>query len=204
MMDLLVVRLLVQKIITQIFNMATLSRGKYAQAISDQSGQAFPYNEMVTQWDGLFVHYSEVDPKHPQLEPKPVQADGQGLPKARPQRVEPPVLILLNPNPFQTIKYSGNTYVNVYSPNHGRSSGSVVRFRGPTSPTGYYNVPTFDGVSDISNASGFTITVGKINSSGNVSGTSNYFYFQSSDTASNGNVNGGRSGCSAGPVNLQA
>jgi hypothetical protein len=84
--------------------MATLSRGKYAQAISDQSGQAFPYNEMVTQWDGLFVHYSEVDPKHPQLEPKPVQADGQGLPKARPQRVEPPVLILLNPNPFQTIK----------------------------------------------------------------------------------------------------
>jgi hypothetical protein len=184
--------------------MATLSKGKYAQAISDQSGQAFPYNEMVTQWDGLFVHYSEVDPKHPQLEPKPVQADGQGLPKARPQRVEPPVLILLNPNPFQTIKYSGNTYVNVYSPNHGRSSGDVVRFRGPTSPTGFYNVPTFDGVSDISNASGFTITVGKIDSSGNVSGTSNYFYFQSSDTASNGNINGGRSGCSAGPVNLQA
>ena len=167
--------------------MATLSRGKYAQAISDQSGMAFPYDEMVTQWDGLFVHYSEVDPKHPQLEPKPVQADGQGLPKARPQRVEPPVLIL-----------------NVYSPNHGRSTGNIVRFRGATSATGYSDVPSFDGVTDISNASGFTITVGKIDSSGNVSGTSNYFYFQSSDTASNGNVNGGGDGCSAGPVNLQA
>ena len=184
--------------------MANLSRGKYAQAISDQSGMAFPYNEMVTQWDGLFVHYSEVDPKHPQLEPKPTQADGQGLPKARPARVEPPVLILLQPNPFQTIKYAGNTYINVYSEDHGRSTGNVVRFRGPTSPTGFLNVPTFDGVSDISNASGFTITVGKINSSGIVGDTLNYYYFQSSDTATTGNVNGGGSGCTAGPVNLQA
>lgn len=62
-----------------------LSRGKYAQAISDISGLAFPYREMVTQWNGLFVHNSEVDPKHPQLEPKPTTADGQGLRNARPQ-----------------------------------------------------------------------------------------------------------------------
>jgi hypothetical protein len=95
-----------------------LSRGKYAQAISDISGLAFPYREMVTQWNGLFVHSSEVDPKHPQLEPKPTQADGQGLPKARPARIEPPVLILLNPNPFQTVIYSGDTYINVFSQNH--------------------------------------------------------------------------------------
>ena len=180
------------------------SNGKYAQFISDRSGMAFPYKEMVVEWNGARVHVSEFEPKQPQLEPKPTVADPQGLQFARPARVEPAVLILLQTSPFQTIKYSGNTYVNVYSPNHGRSSGDVVRFRGPTSPTGFYNVPTFDGVSDISNASGFTITVGKIDSSGNVSGTSNYFYFQSSDTASNGNINGGRSGCSAGPVNLQA
>ena len=183
--------------------MANLSRGKYAQAISDQSGMAFPYNEMVTQWDGLFVHFSEVDPKHPQLEPKPVQADGQGLPTARPARVEPAVLILLPTNPFETIKYSGNTYINVSSPDHQRTTGSTVRFYGPTSPTSFYNVPTFDGVSDISNASGFTITVGKIDSSGNITDTANYFYFQSSDTATSGNIQGGGSACSAGPVNLE-
>jgi len=183
--------------------MTNFSRGKYAQAISDQSGMAFPYQEMVTQWDGLFVHVSEVDPKHPQLEPRRFTADGQGLPTVRPSRVEPPVLILLNDNPFQTIKYSGNTYINVYSPNHGRTTGSIVRFYGATNATGFQSVPTFDGVSDISNSNGFTITVGKIDSSGNVSKPSNYFYFQSSDTATNGNINGGGSACSAGPVNLQ-
>jgi hypothetical protein len=156
-----------------------LSRGKYAQAISDISGLAFPYREMVTQWNGLFVHNSEVDPKHPQLEPKPTQADGQGLPKARPARVEPPVLILLNPNPFQTVIYNGDTYINVFS-----------------------QIPTFDGVSDIDNANGFTITVGKINSSGIVGDTLNYYYFQSSDTATTGNVQGGGTGCSSGPVTL--
>jgi hypothetical protein len=183
--------------------MSNLSRGKYAQAISDRSGQAFPYQEMVTEWNGAFVHYSEFEPKHPQLEPRRFTADGQGLPKARPARVEPPVLILLQSNPFQTIKYSGNTYINVYSPNHERTTGSIVRFYGATNATGFQNVQSFDGVSDISNASGFTITVGKINSSGNISNTTNYFYFQSSDTATSGNINGGGTGCSAGPVNLQ-
>ena len=184
--------------------MSNLSKGKYARAISDRSGLEFPYREMVTEWNGAFVHVSEFEPKHPQLQPRRFTADGQGLPKARPARVEPAVLILLQTNPFQTIKYSGNTYVNVYSPNHGRSTGNTVRFRGATSPTGYRNVPTFDNVSDISNASGFSITVGKIDSSGNISNTSNYFYFQSASTATNGNVSGGGDGCSAGPVTLQA
>jgi hypothetical protein len=179
-----------------------LSRGKYAQAISDISGLAFPYREMVTQWNGLFVHNSEVDPKHPQLEPKPTQADGQGLPKARPARTEPPVLILLQPNSFETVIYNGNTYINVYSQNHERTTGNIVRFYGPTSPVGFQTIPTFDGVSDISNANGFTITVGKINSSGSVSKPINYFYFQSDDNAITGNVNGGGAACSAGPVNL--
>ena len=35
--------------------MAKLSRGKYSQAISDRSGMAFPYREMVTEWNGSFV-----------------------------------------------------------------------------------------------------------------------------------------------------
>jgi hypothetical protein len=184
--------------------MSNLSRGKYAQAISDRSGQAFPYQEMVTEWNGAFVHYSEFEPKHPQLEPRRFTADGQGLPKARPARVEPPVLILLQTNPFQTIIYSGTTYVNVYSPNHERSTGNVVRFRGPTSASGYLAVPSFNGVTDISNAGGFTITVGKIDGSGNVSNTTNYFYFASTDTATTSGISGGGYGCTAGPVNLQA
>jgi hypothetical protein len=138
------------------------SNGKYAQFISDRSGMAFPYKEMVVEWNGSRVHVSEYEAKQPQLEPKPTVADPQGLQFARPARVEPPVLILLQTNPFQTIIYSGTTYVNVYSPNHERSTGNIVRFRGPTSASGYLAVPSFNGVTDISNASGFTIIVGKL------------------------------------------
>ena len=65
--------------------MSNLSRGKYAQFISDRSGQAFPYSEMVIEWNGSRVHISEYEAKHPQLEPKPTTADGQGLVNARPQ-----------------------------------------------------------------------------------------------------------------------
>jgi|SRR6056297_2187827 hypothetical protein len=65
--------------------MSNLSKGKYAQFISDRSGQAFPYSEMVIEWNGSRVHISEFEAKHPQLEPKPTTADGQGLRNARPQ-----------------------------------------------------------------------------------------------------------------------
>jgi len=61
------------------------SNGKYAQFISDRSGQAFPYKEMVIEWNGSRVHISEFEPKQPQLEPKPHTADPQGLANARPQ-----------------------------------------------------------------------------------------------------------------------
>ena len=183
--------------------MSNLSNGKYAQFISDRSGMAFPYNEMVVEWNGSRVHVSEFEPKQPQLEPRPTVADPQGLRYARPARTEPPVLILLQTNPFETIKYASNTYINVYSPNHDRSTGNIVRFRGATDASGFNNVPSFDDVTDISNSNGFTVTVGKINSSGIVGDTTNYYYFQSIDTATSGNINGGGNGCTAGPVNLQ-
>ena len=184
--------------------MSNLSNGKYAQFISDRSGMAFPYNEMVVEWNGSRVHVSEFEPKQPQLEPRPTVADPQGLRYARPARTEPPVLILLQTNPFETFIKSGNTYINVFSPNHDRSTGDTVRFRGSTNASGFNNVPSFDGVTDISNVNGFTVTVGKINSSAIVSDTTNYYYFQSIDTATSGNINGGGDGCTAGPVNLQA
>ena len=66
--------------------MSKFAKGKYALAISDRSGQAFPWREMVTEWNGAFVHLSEYEPKQPQLEPKPFVADPQGLEQARPQR----------------------------------------------------------------------------------------------------------------------
>ena len=43
--------------------------GKRSLAISDRSGQAFPYREMVKEWTGALVHISEFEPKHPQLDP---------------------------------------------------------------------------------------------------------------------------------------
>ena len=36
----------------------SFATGKRSKAISDRSGMAFPYNEMVTEWDGSFVHTS--------------------------------------------------------------------------------------------------------------------------------------------------
>ena len=200
------------KLTTQLINMSNRSSGKFAQAISDRSGQAFPYREMVREWNGAWVHTSEYEPKQPQLNPKPHRADPQSLGHARPNRVEPPVLILLPSNPFQTIIYSGTTYINVHSPNNDRSTGNIVRFYGATSPTGYLTIPTFDGVSDISNSSGFTISLGQINSSGVVTGGTttdaltnpiNYFYFQSADNATTGGIYGGGNACSVGPVTLQ-
>jgi hypothetical protein len=180
------------------------SNGKYAQFISDRSGMAFPYKEMVIEWNGSRVHISEFEPKHPQLEPKPHTADPPGLENARPDRTEPQVLILLNPNPFETINYAGTTYINVYEPFHNRSTGNTVRFRGPSNATGFGDIPSFDGVTDIDNASGFSIILGKIDSSGNITDTTNYYYFASSDTATSGDVYGGGDNCTAGPVTLSA
>ena len=59
--------------------MGNTSRAKYAKAISDRSGMEFPYNEMVKEWNGSFVHVSEYEAKHPQLQPKSSPTDGQGL-----------------------------------------------------------------------------------------------------------------------------
>ena len=94
--------------------MASFSSGKYALAISDRSGMAFPYDEMVTEWNGAFVHFSEFEPKQPQLDPTPVSADPQGLEKARPARTEFPTEDFLPENPFVT---ASNTTLKINFPN---------------------------------------------------------------------------------------
>ena len=61
------------------------ARGKYAKAISDRSGMAFKYNEMVKEWNGSFVHKYEFEPKHPQIRRKHIKADAIALANARPR-----------------------------------------------------------------------------------------------------------------------
>ena len=207
--------------------MGKYASGKHALAISDRSGMAFPYDEMVREWNGSLVHTSEFEAKQPQLNPKPVGSDPQALYNPRPQPASKTSLILLGNNPFTSIKYGGATYVNVYSEDHQRSAGDIVRFRGNPQVTSagpggsdpadaknlqaFANIPTFDNVSDLNNASGFTIALGKIDSAGNVTGATttdsltqpiNYFYITSASTATSGDIIGGGSNCSAGPVTL--
>tara|TARA_R100001440_G_scaffold676_3_gene2139 strand:- start:13791 stop:14288 length:498 start_codon:yes stop_codon:yes gene_type:complete len=133
--------------------MAKLSSGKYAKAISDRSGQEFPYNEMVKEWNGSFVHISEFEAKQPQLEPSRYTGDPQGLMNARPDRTEPATQNLLPDNPFSLT--SGSAVVTVTEPNHGRSTSNTVRFRNVDGSPGGLAFTVFE------NASGFSIT--KIN-----------------------------------------
>ena len=65
--------------------MPKFATGKYAKAISDRSGMAFPYKEMRKEWNGSFVHKSEFEEKHPQLEPRKQRTDAQALKDASPQ-----------------------------------------------------------------------------------------------------------------------
>ena len=208
--------------------MGRYASGKHALAISDRSGMAFPYSEMVREWNGFLVHTSEYEPKQPQLEPKPVGSDPQALYNPRPQPASKTSLILLNNNPFESVIYAGTTYVNVFSEDHQRTAGSIVRFRGPpvvtsAGPGGpneddlknlqsFANIPTFDNVSDLNNANGFTIALGQIDSAGNITGATtsdalttpiNYFYITSTSNATTGNIEGGGNNCSAGPVTLE-
>jgi hypothetical protein len=199
--------------------------GKHAYAISDRSGLRFPYSEMVREWNGSLVHYSEFEAKQPQLQPSPVGSDPQALFNPRPQPASVASLILLDPNPFTSIISGGTTYVNVYSEDHQRKAGDVVRFRGAPQVTSagtggsdatnlqsFANIPTFDNVSDLNNTNGFTIALGQIDSSGTVTGATtsdaltdpiNYFYITSTSSATSGGVSGGGDNCSAGPVTLE-
>ena len=136
--------------------MAKLSRGKYAQAISDRSGMAFPYNEMVTEWDGSFVHNSEFESKQPQIQPTRFTGDPQGLSNARPDRTEPATENMLPGNPLNLI--SGSSTVTVTEPAHKRTTNDTVVFRNVNGSPGGLVYSLFE------NSSGFSITVIDINS----------------------------------------
>ena len=139
--------------------MSNFSKGKHAQFISDRSGMAFPYKEMVKEWNGSRVHVSEFEPKQPQLEPKPHGADPQGLPMAKPDRTEPATENLLSGNPFNIT--SGSTTITVTELSHGRTTGNTIVFRNVNGSPGGLAYTVFE------NSSGFSITV---------TGTDNYTF----------------------------
>ena len=184
-----------------------MARGKYSKAISDRSGMEFPYTEMMKEWNGSFVHRSEYEEKHPQLELRTRGADAEGLLDARVDRTENEVVAILGPNPFETIAASSGI-INVFEKSHGRSTSDAVRFRGAPSTSASFNNPTnFDGItgSNIAKAAGYSITVGKRDSSGNITNTTDFYHFTvDTNTATSGGVSGGGNSCSAGPATLSA
>jgi hypothetical protein len=96
--------------------MAKWATGKRSQAISDRSGMAFPYTEMVKEWNGSLVHYSEFEPKHPQIRRRHNTADAIALQNSRSMKFQQPVDIsTINPQAPQddTIVSSGGSMVGV-------------------------------------------------------------------------------------------
>jgi len=120
--------------------MSRYATGKYAKAISDRSGMEFPYREMVREWNGAFVHFTEFEPKQPQLEPKPNGADGVALLNTRTDRNEPPTAVLLPKDPFTVTNGSATLTVSLL--NHTLEIGDFVLFYNPASndPTQSFNL----------------------------------------------------------------
>ena len=165
--------------------MPNFASGRKSKAISDRSGMAFPYTEMVKEWNGSFVHKSEFESKHPQIEPNIHRADAQGLANARPDRVETAAPNLLKSDSFKTGSASSST-ITVTEESHGRSTSDTVRFYGSLS---------FDGITNtnINRSAGYTITVVD---------TDTYTFSVSTDTATTGNIRGGGFRAYAGPVTI--
>jgi hypothetical protein len=130
--------------------MTTFATGKKSYAISDRSGQRFPYDEMVTEWNGLFVHISEYEPKQPQLEPKVPGNDPQGLLNARPDRVEPLSVVLLSFNPFLSTASSSTILIN--EPGHEKTTGDKIIFINANAFNGFTNAM-------LNTTLGFSLTV---------------------------------------------
>ena len=94
----------------------SFASGKRSKAISDRSGQAFPYREMVKEWTGALVHISEFEPKHPQIDPPYHKADAVALQNPRTQKFQQPTDIsTINPQApnDDTIADSGGIFVGV-------------------------------------------------------------------------------------------
>ena len=138
--------------------MSNFARGKYALAISDRSGMAFPYKEMVKEWNGSFVHRSEWEAKHPQLLTRVTHGDAVGLQHSRPARTEPIVATMLDVNPFVS-KIAGDQNIYINEPDHNLSVNDVVRFRGVSEAFNSQAPSTsWLTIANLQSAVGFTVT----------------------------------------------
>ena len=72
--------------------------GKYSQAICDRCGYQYPYLDLKKEWNGLFVCQECFEPKHPQLDPPYSRPDPEALQNPRPDREEPIIVQVGNPN----------------------------------------------------------------------------------------------------------
>jgi len=92
--------------------MGRYSLGKFALRISDRDGMAYPYNEMVQEWTGAWVHQSEFEPKSPLLNPTNHPTDAQSLQHAKPQIVSVTIPlggIYINDEPTSTTMSQGGS-----------------------------------------------------------------------------------------------
>ena len=141
--------------------MGKFSKGRYALMISDRSGAAFPYREMVQEWNGAWVHNSEYEPKQPQIDPRPHGADAQALAHAKPARVEFAVEDLLPNNPFTTTAASKTLSVSFPS-NDFNEGTTYVTFRELKQPVGGVAIATLELTTTLNGAisdSATTITL---------------------------------------------
>ena len=90
--------------------MGNTARGKHALFISDRSGLAYPYTEMVKEWNGSLVHISEFEPKHPQIRRRHATSDAIALQNTRSQKFQQPQTVASNDT---TVANSGGTMVGV-------------------------------------------------------------------------------------------
>ena len=161
------------------------ARGKYSQSISDRSGVAFPYKEMVKEWNGARVHRSEFEPKTAQDHPRKHSPDKEALKYVRTDRDESEVEHKLTLNPFRFTASSAT--LSVFEPGHGRSSSDTVRFR---DVSGHIFGADIDELED---SDGYSITK-----------TDSDFYTFAVSTAAGTTGSGGGGYASSGPATLSA
>ena len=107
--------------------MSKYASGRFALRISDRDGQAYPYNEMVQEWTGMWVHQSEFEPKSPLLDPKNHPVDYEALEHSKGQVVSVTIPlggIYINDEPTSTSMSQGGS--NGVSPAIGANSFQTV------------------------------------------------------------------------------
>jgi len=114
--------------------MGRYSSGKFALRISDRDGMAYPYNEMVQEWTGAWVHKSEFEPKSPLLNPTNHPTDAQSLQHAKPQIVS------------VTVPLSGISDVNPVTGLNGNTTGVSLGIAQNSFDTEFQTIQQFNPI----------------------------------------------------------